>query len=277
MKFFRQIRKNLLSEGKTGKPALPAGRYLKYAVGEILLVVIGILIALQVNNWNEKRRNFNQIEKYAKSLIEDIHDDIEMIKVIKFTAEQINFRIDSLTNYVRDKKIDEISNLHLMNYTWIQVYRPYAWNRATLDELKSSGSLSLIEKKELLKLISEYDAYTKHMDEDYYSDKSQGEIASQSLSKVVNYNYPNLDQLGEAMRVATIAGQITDVIQDPNYQLAESFDLELITDDIHMVHEAVNHYTRLRFNLRIRTQIELPELLNKAERLIELLEEEYNI
>ena len=46
IKFFRKIRQNLLSEGKTGK-------YLKYAIGEIVLVVFGILIALQINTWNE--------------------------------------------------------------------------------------------------------------------------------------------------------------------------------------------------------------------------------
>ena len=49
IKFFRKIRQNLLSEGKTGK-------YFKYAIGEIVLVVIGILIALQINNWNEGRK-----------------------------------------------------------------------------------------------------------------------------------------------------------------------------------------------------------------------------
>ena len=47
IKFFRKIRQNLLSEGKTGK-------YLKYAIGEIVLVVIGILIALQLNSWKEE-------------------------------------------------------------------------------------------------------------------------------------------------------------------------------------------------------------------------------
>ncbi len=46
IKFFRNIRKTLLTEGKTSK-------YFKYAIGEIVLVVIGILIALQINNWNE--------------------------------------------------------------------------------------------------------------------------------------------------------------------------------------------------------------------------------
>jgi hypothetical protein len=50
IKFFRTIRQNLLNEGKTSK-------YLKYAIGEIVLVVIGILIALAINNWNEDRKS----------------------------------------------------------------------------------------------------------------------------------------------------------------------------------------------------------------------------
>ena len=49
LKFFRSIRRQLLNENKTGK-------YFRYAIGEILLVVIGILIALQINNWNEGRK-----------------------------------------------------------------------------------------------------------------------------------------------------------------------------------------------------------------------------
>ena len=65
IKFFRKIRQNLLSEGKTGK-------YIKYAIGEIILVVIGILIALQLNNWNESRKTkLLEIEIYK-----EIKDDI---------------------------------------------------------------------------------------------------------------------------------------------------------------------------------------------------------
>ena len=66
IKFFRNIRKKLLAEGKTTN-------YLKYAIGEIILVVIGILIALQINNWNQDRldRNFETVMlKEVKSSLE---------------------------------------------------------------------------------------------------------------------------------------------------------------------------------------------------------------
>ena len=71
IKFFRKIRQNLLSEGKTGK-------YLKYAIGEIILVVIGILIALQLNNLNDshkinKEENMKQFLKFYQLNHSEFH------------------------------------------------------------------------------------------------------------------------------------------------------------------------------------------------------------
>jgi len=66
IKFFRHIRKDLMEKNKTGK-------YFKYAIGEIILVVIGILIALQINNWNE---NNNRSKKEVALLI-NIKNDLE--------------------------------------------------------------------------------------------------------------------------------------------------------------------------------------------------------
>jgi hypothetical protein len=73
IKFFRKIRQNLLMENKTGK-------YFKYAIGEIILVVIGILLALQVNNWNEIRKGNGT--------------KIESIKVIQTNLSQEKDRLD---------------------------------------------------------------------------------------------------------------------------------------------------------------------------------------
>ena len=68
LKFFRKIRQNMIKENKVNK-------YLLYAIGEIALVVIGILIALQINNWNEERKGI--IKEYAvlNNLIQDLKLD----------------------------------------------------------------------------------------------------------------------------------------------------------------------------------------------------------
>jgi len=73
IKFFRNIRKKLLEQGKTTN-------YLKYAIGEIVLVVIGILIALQVNNWNETRKEHLVEQKILKAINHDLKTDITVIK-----------------------------------------------------------------------------------------------------------------------------------------------------------------------------------------------------
>ena len=84
IKFFRKIRQNLLSEGKTGK-------YFKYAIGEIILVVIGILIALSINNWNEKIKN----REFEKEILEQIQANL--IKD-KLTLESIQANFENAMN-----------------------------------------------------------------------------------------------------------------------------------------------------------------------------------
>ena len=68
IKFFRKIRYELMETRKTGK-------YLKYAVGEILLVVIGILIALQINNWNEAKKDLKEQITVLKNIKKDVLAD----------------------------------------------------------------------------------------------------------------------------------------------------------------------------------------------------------
>ena len=73
IKFFRKIRQNLLMENKTGK-------YFKYAIGEIVLVVIGILIALQINNWNENQKKTVLESQYLIRLKEEAKWNIQQIE-----------------------------------------------------------------------------------------------------------------------------------------------------------------------------------------------------
>lgn len=80
IKFFRKIRQNLIAEGKTTK-------YFKYAIGEIILVVIGILIALQINNWNEDLKNSKQEQEILTQLVAEYQSNYEQIE-IKIRSEK---------------------------------------------------------------------------------------------------------------------------------------------------------------------------------------------
>jgi hypothetical protein len=82
IKLFRKIRQNLLNEGKTTK-------YFKYAIGEIVLVVVGILIALSINNWNEEHKEQNKLLNIYSLIYNDIEDDIEDLqKNVDFLNEK---------------------------------------------------------------------------------------------------------------------------------------------------------------------------------------------
>ncbi len=72
IKLFRNIRKNLLAEGKTSK-------YFKYAIGEIVLVVIGILIALSINNWNQNRIEQDKEHVYLTNIKRDLQNQLKSI------------------------------------------------------------------------------------------------------------------------------------------------------------------------------------------------------
>ena len=78
IKFFRKIRYDLMNQNKTSPndSVGRAGRYLKYALGEIALVMIGILLALQVNNWNENRKNKNELNNIYNQVVFDLDNDI---------------------------------------------------------------------------------------------------------------------------------------------------------------------------------------------------------
>jgi len=108
IKFFRKIRQNLLSEGKVGK-------YLKYAIGEIILVVIGILIALQVNNWNQNRQN-NQKE----------------IEILLGVEQELNNLIERLEFWAKYNKTGERLTTEVLKFDQTNA------NKKTMDSLFTS-------------------------------------------------------------------------------------------------------------------------------------------
>ena len=80
IKFFRKIRYDLMEKNKTGK-------YLKYAIGEIVLVIIGILLALQINEWNGQKKDIRILKKDLEYVLEDLMKDKIDLSVLRVQRE----------------------------------------------------------------------------------------------------------------------------------------------------------------------------------------------
>ncbi len=267
IRLFRKIRQKLLSENRYSL-------YILYASGEILLVVIGILLALQIDNWKENRKEENTVKEYAVSLVHDLEEDLIMVNNIIIQSNDIVVRIDSLGKYVQNKSIEDLSNLYVLCLTLNKPHRPYIWNRATVDELKSTGILGFIKDEALSKMIANYDALTHHLDVDYINDRVQFENTTASITAIVNNNYPNFAEL-HAMLLPMNNDRGYDFVDSKVYKQAEAYNFRLLTEDINELHMAVNNYNLLKTYLQMRTDSELPELIEKAEKIISLLKETY--
>tara|TARA_R110002051_G_scaffold4683_4_gene25997 strand:- start:31782 stop:32483 length:702 start_codon:yes stop_codon:yes gene_type:complete len=146
IKFFRKIRQNLLSEGKTSK-------YLKYAIGEIVLVVIGILLALQINNWNEERKQTILENEFITSVNNDLKQDKTFIKnVINFLEPRIaafNVLNNNLT-YLYNEDRQSLDSIFQIYFITQRTFYPIS---GTYDSAVSGNQMSTFSNKALIQKI----------------------------------------------------------------------------------------------------------------------------
>ena len=158
IKFFRQIRYDLMEKNKTGK-------YFKYALGEIVLVVIGILIALSINNWNDSRKN--RISE--RELLDNIHRDFVQNKIQFDTVKAINYQnLATLNSRIALFPIerDSAKIAAFQSYPPVQgiSYNPYS---SSIKSVIYSNSLELIQDEELRKyLVSWEDVLLDYQEEE---------------------------------------------------------------------------------------------------------------
>ena len=142
IKLFRKIRQNLLMENKTTK-------YFKYAIGEIVLVVIGILIALQINNWNDRRiAQENALAVTKRLLTETRNNKKELTSYILRVEKAKKCAFQLLKSFGKDyQKHDEFLIDSLLLGTYF-VYN-FDFNTSVFDKVLSSGELSNIENNNI--------------------------------------------------------------------------------------------------------------------------------
>jgi len=159
IKFFSKIRKTLITQNKVGK-------YLLYAFGEIVLVVIGILIALQINNWQQQSKEGKLERRYLQNLVKELKQDSIALsansKKLNYQANTKNPLLDILNEGSYHDSLSSYFSLQ-----WRPIY-PYTPLTSTYKEMTNSSHLSIIKSDELREnIVKMYNSY-----EDLQSDEA---------------------------------------------------------------------------------------------------------
>ena len=172
LKFFRRIRQSLLSENKFSK-------YLIYAIGEIILVVIGILIALQINNWNEQKK----LEQREATILRELHEDFKSNKeqldsIIQFNKETIRAcqKVLLLSKSIDLKKLKSdktnFQRLDSLMYYHNLAFANKSFNpkTGTVNSLINSSTFEIIKNDSLRRyLLSWNDVLNDYLEEERFN------------------------------------------------------------------------------------------------------------
>ena len=146
-----------MEQNKTGKPAFQAGRYLKYAIGEIILVVLGILIALQINTWNSDRKTQLQEKVILQSLLDEFKTNSNNLLLAKKSAAGRSEKCLEILKYISDDKLelskatsDDLIMKSLNTFVTFDVSDGY------INSLLSTGEIHILQNDSLKHLITNW-------------------------------------------------------------------------------------------------------------------------
>lgn len=232
IKIFKNIRKTLVNEGKTTS-------YLKYAIGEILLVVIGILIALQVNNWNEDRKESlqeNQIIDNLRIEFEKISDSLKLDIENLEKSQNARLRILKLMNKTsQDLSLEQSWDSLLSRSISIPSIFPSSY---ILEELKNSGKIYRLKNNSVKTLLYKYDQQYSKILETITLSRSQYEYLLEYLK--ANAILRNIDATSP-----TYAGIGNSILKKNNLHLLEDLKFENAIDDVYaLMYQRLLQYKR---------------------------------
>ena len=163
IKFFSHIRKSLLSEGPPAGRAGKTNKYLKYAVGEILLVVIGILIALQINNWNEARKAQEKEQNLYNNLIIDFESRLYELGEMNNAKKRGVASILKLNKIIANKIMRP--NTDTLDGLLVNIVNGYKFNEdfQMLDVVFNTGLINDIKSEQLKRALIEWPQKVEEM------------------------------------------------------------------------------------------------------------------
>lgn len=179
IKIFRHIRKSLLMEHKTSK-------YFKYAIGEIFLVVIGILIALSINNWNDNRKNSLKETQFLDSFKKDLLANKEELNRIIEKTENTLRSSDTILKLERGE-IKSLPNMNFMGCVMEATgFTVYITQEGTVQDILGSGGLGVIKNDSIRLAIGSWEANLKIIREFEKIDKKETDMYYEYLTKHID-------------------------------------------------------------------------------------------
>ena len=219
--FFRKIRKQLAAENRFMK-------YTRYAIGEIVLVVIGILIALQINNANQERKDNAALRGYLNSIRLNVESDLKKSDFILNDRRNIHRRSEYIDNnlFWRIRSLDPYTTSDI-NYISQTVHEIIDLNYLNpnlsgFESLKNSGFLSKLQGKDLEQILNQYYNLINEIvigEKDY----NQSILNAYAQFNAINYNgvtymynpdyNTNWEEDYEDYRL-----QLREILEDPNFE-----------------------------------------------------------
>jgi len=229
LRFFRNIRQRLLTDNKFSK-------YLLYAVGEILLIVIGILLAVQIDSWQRKKERAEQESYYLTRMQAELESNVRIAKELEGFKRFQKKNALLVQNFLDERlPIDSVNQdffLALEHLTWLykRNFQKDVW-----EELKSTGNIDLISNRELRTHISyiynaleffsgfeeEWETYTMGYrrllgDENIFSYETRAELTGALLPWGINGKVRNLPDfeltITRLKEIKPLEGYLSDII-----------------------------------------------------------------
>ena len=246
--FFRRIRKGFLDGGNTRK-------YLLYAIGEIALVVIGILIALSINNWNESNQENLQEIKILKQLRADLINNLEEAEQIHSEVKLRLLYSDSISLYFNEKrKLDDSLVMYLVGFRYFSIFN----SANTAYKYIQSEGMNIISNDSLR--VNVTTMYEKELRNIELRSIGEEKLQSNVLEPFIRKHFKPI--AWDTHNVNYVKAQIQPIDIEVLY---ENFEFQ----NILLEHNA---YLQVRNKWLIGTIILLDDLINDVQNEIEQLE-----
>lgn len=244
IKFFRKIRQRMIGESKFSK-------YTIYALGEILLVVIGILIAIQLNEWRNDTVNSQQKGKVLQALQFEFQSNLAQLDTVRFHNEEVITAYTEVMQLI--KTVDEITDDSKLLFAHVKLGNDWSFDpiNGALRSGISSGEIHLIDNDRLLDLLFSW--------EDVVNDSKEESLkqrAHQTKSTYFLQKYIRIGDLWSSYFPGTVLSHFPS-------------DVRGLYQDVHF-----EDYTSLSFTLASEYERELKVIRTNNVEILELIEEE---